>query len=68
MDDPRDPEPHRDREQPVEAKRDGALGEEPLGGALLPVGGPGSDPDADKLGDDEAEVEPRAPADGDPRD
>jgi hypothetical protein len=58
-------EPNRDREQPVEAQRDAALGTEPVGGALLPIGGPGNDPDADKLGDDEAEVEPRAPAERD---
>ena len=55
-------EPNRDREQPVEAQRDAVLGTEPLGGALLPVGGPGNDPDADKLGDDDAEVDPRGPA------
>jgi hypothetical protein len=60
-------EPNRDREQPVEAQRDGALDTEPVGGALLPIGGPGNDPDADKLGDDDAEVEPRAPAEEDAR-
>jgi hypothetical protein len=58
-------EPNRDREQPVEAHRDAALGTEPMGGALLPVGGPGNDPDADKLGDEDAEVDSRAPADED---
>jgi hypothetical protein len=58
-------EPNRDREQPVEAQRDAALGTEPMAGALLPVGGPGNDPDADKLGDEDAEVEPRAPAEED---
>ena len=55
-------EPNRDREQPVEAQRDGALGEEPLGGALLPVGGPGSDPDVDKAGDDDADEKDDAEA------
>jgi hypothetical protein len=54
-------EPNRDREQPVEAERDGVTGTEPLAGALLPVGGPGNDPDADKLGDDEEPVDDRGP-------
>jgi hypothetical protein len=56
-------EPNRDREQPVEAQRDAALGTEPMAGALLPVGGPGNDPDADKLGDEDAEADLTAPAD-----
>ena len=60
-----DPDPNRPREQPVEAQRDAALGTEPMAGALLPVGGPGNDPDADKLGDDGAEVDPRAPGERD---
>ncbi len=50
-------EPNRDREQPVEATRDGALGEEPLAGSMLPVGGPGQDPDTDKPGDDTDELD-----------
>jgi hypothetical protein len=61
-------EPNRDPEQPVEATRDGALGETPMMGSLLPVGGPGNDPDADKLGDDPDEVDERGPLPGEGRD
>jgi hypothetical protein len=61
-------EPNRDREQPVEATRDGALGEQPMAGSMLPVGGPGNDPDTDKLGDDGAEVSERGPEPDERRD
>jgi hypothetical protein len=61
-------EPNRDREQPVEATRDGVLGEEPMAGSILPVGGPGNDPDTDKLGDGTAEVDERGPEKGEGRD
>jgi hypothetical protein len=57
-------EPHRDREQPVEETRDGFRGEQPMQGSMLPVGGPGNDPDADKLGDDPDEVDQRGPREG----
>ena len=57
-------EPNRDREQPVEATRDGFVGEQPLGGSVLPVGGPGNDPDTDKLGDEADDIDERGPDDG----
>ena len=61
-------EPNRDREQPVEAARDGVLGEPPLAGSMLPVGGPGNDPDTDKVGDEADEVDERGPIEGEGRD
>jgi hypothetical protein len=61
-------EPNRDREQPVEETRDGFRGETPMHGSMLPVGGPGNDPDADKLGDNPAEVDERGPGAAEGRD